>query len=138
MDSNDIKNLKKRYFIWLYKITKEAFDKYERKFSQLDTDKSILGLMEKELKGAYLPHEKKSLEAEINKFKLYIEDKEKICLKLKYKGKKINPEFLFLDVKLGAIEKAIVDEFGNKALEEIKSLYEKEMIERILKSSEEK
>lgn len=138
MDSNDIENLKKRYFIWLYKITKEAFDKYERKFTQLDIDKSILGKMEKELKGTFLPHEKKALETDINKFKLYIEEKEKACLKLKYKGKKINPEFLFLDVKLDVIEKAIVEEFGSKTLEEIKSLYEKEMIERILKSREEK
>lgn len=138
MDSNDIKNLKKRYFIWLYKTTKEAFDKYERKFTQLDIDKSILSNMERGLKGAYLPHEKKALETDINKFKLYIEEKEKACLKLKYKGKKINPEFLFLDVKLGAIEKEITDELGNKSLEEIKSLYEEEMIERILKSKEHK
>ena len=67
-----------------------------------------------------------------------IEEKEKACLKLKYKGKKINPEFLFLDVKLEAIEKEITGELGNKALEEIKSLYEKEMVERILQSREEK
>lgn len=138
MDSNDIKNLKKRYFIWLYKTTKEAFDKYERKFTQLDIDKSILNTMEKELKGAYLPHEKRALETDINKFKLYIEEKEKACLKLKYKGKKVTPEFLFLDIKLKAIEKEIADELGNKALEEIKSLYEEEMIGRILKSREEK
>lgn len=138
MDDNDIKNLKKRYFIWLYKTTKEAFDKYERKFTQLDIDKSILNRMEKELKGAFLPHEKKALETNINKFKLYIKEKEKSCLKLKYKGKKINSEFLFLDVKLEAIEKEIADELGNKALEEIKSLYEKEMIERILKTMEDK
>ncbi len=138
MDSNNIKNLKKRYFIWLYKTTKEAFDKYERKFTQLDIDKSILNRMEKELKGAYLPHEKKLFETDINKFKLYIEEKEKACLKLKYKGKKLNSEFLFLDIKLGAIEKAIVEEFDSKTLEEIESLYEEEMIERILQSREDK
>ncbi len=138
MDSNDIKNLEKRYYIWLYKTTKEAFDKYERKFTQLDIDKSILNRMEKELKGTFLPHEKKALETDINKFKLYIEEKEKACLKLKYKGKKINPEFLFLDVKLEAIEKNIVEEFGSKTLEEIKSLYEKEMVGRIVRATDNK
>lgn len=138
MDTEDIKNLKKRYFIWLYKTTKAAFDTYERKFTQLDIDRLILKEMEKELKGSYLPHEKKALDSDINKFKLYIEEKEKACLKLKYKGKKINPEFLFLDIKLQAVEKAIIEELDDKALEEIKALYEKEMVERIFKSTENK
>lgn len=134
MDKQDVKNLKKRYLIWLYLTTKEEFDRYERKFTQFDIDKFILGEMEKELKEAYLPHEKKALEKYVNDFRDYIAEKEKLCLKLKYKGKKINTHFLFLDVKLEAIEKAIVEEFDKKSLGEIKSLYEKEMTEKILKN----
>lgn len=138
MDKQDEKRLKKRYLIWLYKTTKEAFDNFERKFTQLDIDESILMEMEKELKGSYLPHEKQALEKDVNAFRAYIDEKESACLKLKYKGKKIDPEFLFLDVKLEAIEKAIVKELGAKALEEIKSLYEERMINRILNNTEQK
>jgi hypothetical protein len=39
-------------------------------------------------------------------------------------------------LKLQAIEKAIAKELGKKALEEIKLLYEIEMTERILRSTE--
>lgn len=136
MDKQDIKNLKKRYLIWLYKTTKEAFDRYERKFTQLDIDKFILEEVEKELKDAYLPHEKDALVKHVNGFRDYIGNKEKACLELKYKGKKVNPEFLFLDIKLQAVEKAIVEELGAKGLEEIKSVYEEEMIGRILQKLE--
>jgi hypothetical protein len=128
--------LKKRYFIWLYKTTKEAFDKYERKFTQVDIDKDILREMENVLMGAYLPHEKAELEKLVNNFQEYIAGKEKTCLELKYQGLRTNPEFIFLDVKLNVIEKLIIQEFGRKTLEEVKGLYEKEMTARILRGAE--
>ena len=136
MNSQDIKNLKKRYFIWLYKTTKEAFDKYERKFTQVEIDKDVLQEMENTLMGSYLPHEKAQLEKMVNDFQEYVSDKEKACLELKYQGLRTNPEFIFLDVKLNVIEKLITKELGRKALEEIKGLYEKEMTQRILKGAE--
>ena len=136
MNNQDIKNLKKRYFIWLYKTAKVIFDKYERKFTQVDIDKDILMEMEKELLGSYLPHEKDALQRQIDDFEKYIENKEKDCSEFRNQGKKINPEFIFSEMKLDAIEKTIVKELGRKGLEEIKSLYEKEMIERILKNTE--
>lgn len=136
MNNQDIRNLKKRYFIWLYKTTKEEFDKFERKFTQTDIDKDLLGEMENVLMGSYLPHEKAALEKLVNNFREYIAAKEKSCLELKYQGKKTNPEFIFLDVKLNAIEKIIAKELGRRALEEIKRLYEKEMARRILRGSE--
>jgi hypothetical protein len=136
MNSQDIKNLKKRYFIWLYKTTKEAFDKYERKFTQVEIDKDILLEMENTLMGSYLPHEKVELEKMVNNFQEYISAKEKACLELKYQGLRTNPEFIFLDVKLNVIEKLIAKELGKKALEEIRALYEKEMTLRILRGSE--
>ena len=138
MDKQDIKNLKKRYLVWLYKTTKEAFDRFERKFTQLDIDKMLLEEMERELKDTFLPHEKQALEKYVNDFRSYIIEKENSCAQLKFKGKKINPEFLFLDVKLEAIEKAIARELGRKALDEIKEMYEKEFTERILKTTEHK
>lgn len=136
MNNQDDKNLKKRYFVWLYKTAKEAFDKYERKFTQADIDKDILTEMENTLMGVFLPHEKSALEKQVNDFREYIANKEKACLELKYQGKIANPEFIFLDLKLNAIEKIISRELGRKGLEEIKALYEKEMTERILRSME--
>jgi hypothetical protein len=136
MNNQDIKNLKKRYFVWLYKTTKEAFDKFERKFTQTDIDKDILLEIENVLMGSFLPHEKVALEKLTNNFREYIASKEKSCLELKYQGKKTNPEFIFLDVKLNAIEKLIIKELGRKVLEEIKALYEKEMTCRIWRSAE--
>lgn len=138
MDNKDIKSLKKRYLTWLYKTTKESFDRYERKFTQLEIDEFILKEMENELKGAYLPHEKKALEKYINDFRDYISQKEEACLKLKYKGRKMNPEFIFLDVKLNAIEKAITKELGKDALGQIKDAYEQEMLERIMEEKQDK
>ncbi|MDP2043642.1 MAG: hypothetical protein Q8K15_00560 [Candidatus Omnitrophota bacterium] len=136
MNNQDVKNLKKRYFIWLYKIAKEAFDKDERKFTQVDIDKDVLAEMEKELLGLYLPHEKDALQRHINDFQKYIENKEKACSELRDQHRKINPDFIFLEIKLDAIEKVIVRELGRRGMDEIKSLYEKEMTERILKSTE--
>jgi hypothetical protein len=136
MNSQDVKNLKKRYFIWLYKTTKEAFDKFERKFTQTEIDKDILKEIENTLMGSFLPHEKVQLEKLVNDFQEYISAKEKACLELKYQGLRTNPEFIFLDVKLNAIEKLITQELGRRGLAEIKALYEKEMIKRILKLTE--
>jgi hypothetical protein len=138
MDKQDVTNLTRRYFIWLYKTTKEAFDRYERKFTQLLVDNFLLKEIEKELRDSYLPGEKKDLEKLVNDFRNYIDQKEKACLELKYKGKRISPEFIFLDAKLDAIETAIRKYFGVKGLKEIKKLYEEEMIQRILKSTEHK
>jgi len=136
MDNQDIKNLKKRYFIWLYKTTKEAFDKFERKFTQTDIDKDILKGIENELMGSYLPHEKAQLEKMVDDFQEYISTKEKACLELKAQGLRKNTEFIFLDVKLNVIEKLIVKELGRRALAEIKGMYEKEMARRIIRSTE--
>lgn len=136
MNNQDVKNLKKRYFVWLYKTAKETFDKYERKFTQVDIDKDILDEMEKELLGSYLPHEKDAIQRQINDFHKYIENKEKACSELRDQHKKINPDFIFSEIKLNAVEKIIVKELGRRGLEEIKSLYEKEMTKRILKSTE--
>jgi hypothetical protein len=132
MDRKDEQNLRERYLTWLYKTTKEAFDRYERKFTQIEIDEFVLKEMEKKLKGSFMPQEKKALEKMVNDFRSYIAEKEKACLKLKYKGKKIEPEFIFLDVKLDAIEKAIIKELGQDGLKKIKQSYHQEMIKRII------
>ncbi|MFA5362183.1 MAG: hypothetical protein WC335_02905 [Candidatus Omnitrophota bacterium] len=138
MDRQDEKNLAIRYLTWLYKTTKEAFDWYERKFTQLEIDESVLQEIEKELKASYMPSGKVPLEKFVNDFRSYIAEKEEACLKLKYKEKRVNPEFLFLDVKLQAVEKAIEKELGKKGLQEIKETYQREMLRRIVEDKQEK
>ncbi|MDD4894701.1 MAG: hypothetical protein PHW54_05240 [Candidatus Omnitrophica bacterium] len=130
MEKQDTKNLKKRYLIWFYKTTKEAFDRIERKFTQSEVDRFIL----KELENASFDN--KNIDKYIQEFEDYIENKEKDGVSLKYEKGKLKPEYSFLEEKLKAIEKAIVKELGESALKEIKSLYEREMTERILRSTE--
>ena len=129
MEKNDIKNLKKRYLIWFYKSAKEALDKIERKFTQAELDKLIL----KEMKAADKPGKAKSAIAE---FEAYVVEKERNGRALKFDGKELKPEYYSLELKLKAIEKVIAKEFGKRCLDEIRFLYEAEMTERILKSTE--
>jgi len=129
IQKQDIKNLKKRYLLWLYKITKEALDKIERKFTQLEIDKFIL----KELKR--LDKDKK-IRKHIRGFESYIQNKEEEGLGLKYEFGQLKPDYCFLSLKLKAIESSIVKELSKNTLKEIKALYEKEMTERILRSVE--
>jgi LytS/YehU family sensor histidine kinase len=131
MDKKDIKNLKKRYLVWFYKQTKEALDKVDRKFTQLEVDQFIL----EELRRLDTSHAAKNY---IEEFKVYIQNKEKDALAQKYEGKNLKPEYNFLQLKLKAIEKAVEKEFGKKGLEEIKDLYEKEMIKRVLEEKQQK
>lgn len=129
MDKQELKNLKKRYLVWFYKTSKEALDKIERKFTQLEIDNFILKELKKENHG-------RRIDKFIEEFKEYIRNKESDGLGLKYEGKEFKPEYLFLLKKLKAVEKAIIKELGKKALAQIRLLYEMEMTERILKSTE--
>ena len=127
-EKNDILNLKKRYLIWLYKETKEALDRVDRKFTQIEIDK----FMREELRKEKLKDPKF-----FEDFNTYVNNKEKDCETLKSReGTYLNPEHQFLFLKLKAVEKAIVKELSAKGLEEIKNLYHQEMIDRILRSTE--
>lgn len=129
MNKQDLRNLKRRYLIWFYKNTKEQLDKIERKFTQAEIDRFIL----QEL---WLEDKEEIARQFIAEFDTYSKKKEQDGLDLKFGDNGVKPEYLFLTFKLEAIEKAIVRELGRRALKEIKALYEKEMTERILKSTE--
>lgn len=131
MNKQDIKSLKKRYLVWFYKQARESLDKVDRKFTQLEVDQFIL----EELRRLDTSHAAKNY---IEEFKVYVQNKEKDGLGQKYEGKNLKPEYNFLRLKLKAIEKAIEKEFGKKGLGEIKELYEKEMIKRILEERQQK
>src|SRR3989338_5707293 len=127
MNKQDLKNLKKRYLIWLYKTTKDTLDKIERKFTQLEIDRLLL----KELRNSDKDNKAKKF---IDEFDMYAQNKKTEAMNLKYDNGQVKPEYDFLDLKLKSIEKAVTKQFGKKVLEEIKLLYEMEMTERILKS----
>jgi hypothetical protein len=129
MEKSDQKALKKRYLIWFYKTTKEALDKIERKFTQIGIDQIVLKELKKQDKG-------KRASKLIAEFEAYVKVKENDGLFLKFEGKDLKTDYYFLEIKLRAVEKAILKTLGNAALSEIKALYEKEMTERILKSTE--
>ncbi len=129
MNKQDLKNLKKRYLVWFYKTTKEALDKIERKFTQVEIDRFIL----KELRRT---DKQKTVEPFILQFEDYLRKKEQEGINLKFENKRPKPYYLFLIWKLEAIEKAISRELGKEGLKEIKLLYEMEMTERILRSTE--
>jgi hypothetical protein len=129
MDKKEIKNLKKRYLVWLYKSNKEALDKIERKFTQVEVDRFII----KELKAK---DKDGAISAFIKQFEEYVGKKEQDGLSLKFENKKLKPDYAFCVAKLWVTEKAIVKALGKKGLEEIKLLYEIEMIKRILRSTE--
>ena len=165
MEKNDILNLKKRYLIWLYKEAKEALDKVDRKFTQLEIDKFILEELRVPLIITHLslPRRRESsnfhrlgipafggmtfLEEPLNKrkiadkkfldeFNTYVTNKDQGCQKIKSGEEYLNSEHQFLFLKLKAIEKAILKELGAEGLEEIKNLYQNEMVDRILRSTE--
>lgn len=131
MNEGDLKNLKKRYLVWCYKTVKEALDKIERKFTQLEIDRFMLRKLKMLCKD-------KSAAKFIDEFQAYIRDKEKEGLSLKYEGNKFKPEYLFLDSRLKAVEKAIIKELGRASLKGIKKLYEEEMQRRIMEERQEK
>ena len=135
MSRRDIKNLKLRYLLWIYKTTKEAFDRIERKFTQVDIDKKIMRYMREHIDTKNL---KKKNEARklLTDFKEYIDKKEKDGWKLKFDNRKLQPEYYHLSLKLEAIEKTIVEEFGHKGLGGIKALYEQEMRRRIMETQD--
>lgn len=128
---DDLKSLQKRYLVWFYKVTKEALDKIERKFTQLEIDRFILNQIRKADKD-------KNLISQLREFDKYIRNKEQAGLSLKYEGKKLNPEYKFLLLELGAIEKAICLKMGKKGLVMVKTAYEEEMLKRIMEERQEK
>jgi hypothetical protein len=133
MQRRDRKNLQFRYLLWLYKTTKEEFDRIERKFSQVDIDRKLLRSMAEQRDASKLTGEMTPGKF-LKDFKDYIDKKEREGVKLKFEGSKVRPEYYHLSLKLEAIEKAIVEEFGQRGLRGIKTLYEHEMRRRIIEA----
>ncbi|OGX28167.1 MAG: hypothetical protein A2787_06440 [Omnitrophica WOR_2 bacterium RIFCSPHIGHO2_01_FULL_48_9] len=126
------KKLIRRYLIWCYKTTKESFERVERKFTQLTVDDFIADEL-KSLKGKM----RSDLDGPIKEFEEYMNKKEMSALSEKFADPQrgvFNKEYLYLKIRLGAIEKAVVFFLGKKELTAIHKLYEEEMTKRILQA----
>ncbi len=128
MDKKDLKNLKIRYLLWLYKTSKEELDRTERKFTQLEVDRVLIEELRR------LDGDRK-ISPFIDSYRRYMQKKEKEGRGLKYRGKLLRPEYLFLARRLRAVESAVKRMLGSRELARFKSLYEQEMSGRILKST---
>lgn len=130
MNGRDRNNLKKRYLVWFYKTAKEALDRVERKFTQVEIDKLLHRYM-------LISDKDKLFRKQVDEFALYWKKKEGEAQGLKYDSDGgLKPEYAYLEARLEAVERAIRKEFGSVTLQEIKDMYEAEMTQRILKSTE--
>ncbi|MCR4337432.1 MAG: hypothetical protein NUV91_06465 [Candidatus Omnitrophica bacterium] len=125
--------LTRRYLLWCYKSTKEALDRIDRKFTQVQVDRNLLNSLENEA----VSYACSELGEKIESFKKYIQDKEKSGLEEKYvdfKKEVLQPEYIYLQLRLRAVEKAIGIFLGDGELAKIQNLYENEMSRRILEA----
>ena len=137
MQKGDIRNLKFRYLVWLYRTTKEGLDRIERKCTQVDIDRKIMHYMREHINSGNLKRKNEARKF-LKDIKEYITKREKDGRELKFEGRKLKPEYYHLSLKLEAIEKAIVEEFRHRGLRGIKDLYEHEMRRRIIEAQDHK
>ncbi len=132
------KRLIRRYLLWCYKTTKEALEKIDRKFTQLQVDHYIWDHLTKDRK--FKPVQaNEEYRAFTNAFKKYIEDKERQAYLNKFADKdhrQLKAEYHYLKNRLSCIEEAAVYFLGKAGMKRIEMLYEEEMIRRIIESRE--
>jgi hypothetical protein len=135
MRRGDIQDLKFRYLLWLYKTTKEEFDRIERKFTQIEIDKKIMRYMRQHVDSKNIKRKSESRKF-LADFKEYISKKEKDGVAAKFDGKKFKADYYHLSMKLKAIEKVTIAELGRSRWRLIKNLHEQEMRRRIIEAQD--
>jgi tRNA U38,U39,U40 pseudouridine synthase TruA len=134
-DKNDIRSLRKRYLFWLYKTTKDELDKIDRKFTQLAVDRALAAYLKKKARG-FSRALKASLEPFCGEWEEYILHKESDARKLKFaEDGSLDAHYLFLRLKLQAIEQATQKYCGKKDLACFKGFYEEAAMKRILEDA---
>ena len=81
------RNLIRRYLVWCYKETKEELDKIDRYFTQLEADAFILAQLKNSKDYGPLAGQR-DYKNFVDQFKIYMNKKESIVLKKKFKNNK--------------------------------------------------
>lgn len=131
------KNLTRRYLIWFYKTTKEDLDRIDRYFTQEKADHFVLDELRKSKD--YQANREGQYARMVDEFEKYMEKKITSAKVKKYFNttkEVLNPEYVYLENRLQAVEKAIVHFLGQPDLKRIVDSYEEEMTHRILTARE--
>ncbi len=128
----DRDSLYKRYLFWLYKTIREDLDRTDRKFTQLVLDERIAALLERD--AAALDKDlRQGVGSFIEEWKTYIAQKADDAQKLKFSESGMPMfEYVFLRLKLRAVERLIVERLGRRRLNEFKRRLEEAAMQGIL------
>jgi hypothetical protein len=119
------KSLMKRYLFWLFKTTRDELDKIDRKFTQLEVDRSMQKVFLKKKGGALTPF--------IDEWGRYMAGKEADAKKLKFDDAGgVLASYSFLRLKLKAIESVADRRFGPRLMRQFEKIYEDAAMKNIL------
>lgn len=134
----DRRNLIRRYLLWSYKMTKEELERIDRKFTQLEVDEFVAREFQRQIK-TLKEKDREEFLKKIDEFKVYMAKKKQNADLEKFadaSARRLKPQYLYLEKRLNAIEKAITSFLGVGELRKIQNLYDQEMTRRILESRE--
>ncbi|MFB3919919.1 MAG: hypothetical protein ACE14U_07625 [Candidatus Velamenicoccus archaeovorus] len=128
----DRESLYKRYLFWLYKTIREDADRIDRKFTQLVLDERIAAFLERD--AASLDKDLRcGVGPFVEEWKTYIAQKADDARKLKFsEAGSLKFEYVFLRLKLKAVERLIVERLGRRHLKEFRRRLEEAAMQGIL------
>ena len=131
------KLLTRRYLVWCYKTTKESLDRIDRYYTQLTVDDFVL----KELRKVKISQKgvRPGYESAVSGFEKYMNTKKENVDQKKFSDASRgipSTDYVYLQNRLKALEKAIVRFLGKKGLKDIWQMYENKMTLRILQARE--
>ena len=134
--TGDERKLYRRYLLWCYKTTRESLERVDRKFTQLAVDYFLLKELGRAPESKNTARDKKC-QAQIVSFRRYVAHKEKSAYSDKYEAGRDGEwkaEYWYLQKRLEAVKKAIRFFLGKGELARMETLYDEEMVSRILQA----
>jgi hypothetical protein len=121
-------SLVKRYLFWLYKTTRDEWDRTERKFTQLEVDRDLQRIFKEYEDGPLAPF--------FEEWGRYMANKEADAKKLKFDAQwNILGAYAFLRLKLEAIEGVIAKRLGARQLASFEKMLEDAAMKNILQDT---
>ncbi|MFA5038588.1 MAG: hypothetical protein WC732_02785 [Candidatus Omnitrophota bacterium] len=134
-DPEDRDSLYKRYLFWLYKNVREECDRVDRKFTQLDIDGEIADFFERSLV-SLSEREREEIAPFVKEWNSYVVQKKDDAGQMKFTpAQGLKPEYVFLRLKLKAIESLIIRRLGRKGLKSFKRMQEQSALQGILQEN---